>query len=73
MRKKKINWNEIPFCVWSDIVFYKEDDNGNQKFYKPNDDFSYSYIAESINETDVHEFNIKGVHEIKKSEVKDER
>ena len=29
---KKTKWDDIPISVWS-VVYYKEDDNGNTKFY----------------------------------------
>jgi hypothetical protein len=29
---KKTNWDDIPLSVWN-IIYYKEDDNGNTKFY----------------------------------------
>ena len=39
------DWSTEPYMVWK-LVLYKEDTYGNQKFYKTNEDFDHSTIAE---------------------------
>lgn len=39
------DWDEEPFFVYK-LILYKEDDFGNQKFYKTNENFDHSGIAE---------------------------
>ena len=39
------NWKREPFMVYK-LVLYKEDDEGNQKFYTTNENFDHSPIAE---------------------------
>jgi len=58
---KKTNWDNIPLSVWS-VVYYKEDDNGNMKFY----DFvgDASYLCEGISKEDTEEMSEEKVKEL---------
>ena len=49
---KKTNWDAIPLSVWS-VVYYKEDDNENMKFY----DFvgDASNLCDGISKEDIEE------------------
>ncbi len=38
---------ELSIMVW-DVIFYTEDEDGNQKKYRPKYKFDCSYIAESV-------------------------
>jgi hypothetical protein len=49
------DWSEEPFFVHK-LILYKEDDEGNQKFYTTNENFDHSEIAEwDYNENNVTE------------------
>jgi len=58
---KKTNWDNIPLSVWS-VVYYKEDDNENMKFY----DFigDASYLCEGISKEDIEEMSEEKVKEL---------
>ena len=58
---KKTNWDNIPLSVWS-VVYYKEDDNGNMKFY----DFvgDCSYLCEGISKEDTEEMSEEKVKQL---------
>jgi hypothetical protein len=44
---KKVNWDSLPVMTWK-LTLYKEDDEGNQKFYEPHQDFDYSNLSEGF-------------------------
>ena len=49
------DWSEEQFFVHK-LILYKEDDEGNQKFYTTNENFDHSGIAEwEYNENNVTE------------------
>ena len=59
----KTNWDNEPLQVWT-IIYYKEDDKGNQKFY----DFvgDASYLCEGIGKNELEpiknkELKLKGI------------
>ena len=58
---KKTNWDNIPLSVWS-IVYYKEDDNGNTKFY----DFvgDASHLCEGISKEDTEEMTKEKIKQL---------
>jgi hypothetical protein len=53
---KKVNWDSLPVMVWK-LTFYKEDDEGNQKFYEPYEDFDYFSLSEGFSNSDLVEIN----------------
>ena len=58
---KKTNWDNIPLSVWS-VVYYKEDDNGNTKFY----DFvgDASGLCEGISKEDTEEMSKEKIKQL---------
>jgi hypothetical protein len=58
---KKPNWDNIPLSVWS-VVYYKEDDNENMKFY----DFvgDASSLCEGISKEDTEEMSEEKVKQL---------
>ena len=58
---KKTNWDNIPLSVWS-VVYYKEDDNGNTKFY----DFvvDASHLCEGISKEDTEEMTKEKIKQL---------
>ena len=58
---KKTNWDNIPLSVWS-VVYYKEDDNENMKFY----DFvgDASSLCEGIYKEDTEEMSEEKVKQL---------
>jgi len=57
----KTNWDKIPLSVWS-IVYYKEDDNENMKFY----DFigDCSHLCEGISKDELEEMSKEKVKKL---------
>ena len=43
---------ELSIMVW-DVIFYTEDEEGNQQHYRPKDKFDCSHIAESVDFEDL--------------------
>lgn len=62
MKKNKTNWDSEELKVWN-ILYYKEDDKGNQKFY----DFvgDASYLCEGIDKKDLEEIKNKDLKEFR--------
>jgi len=58
---KKTNWDDIPLSVWS-VIYYKEDDNENMKFY----DFvgDASYLCEGISKDELEEMSEEKVKKL---------
>jgi hypothetical protein len=54
--RNKTNWDNEGLKVWN-ILYYKEDDKGNQKFYEFNGDCSY--LCEGIDKKDLKEIKNK--------------
>ena len=58
----KTNWNNIPLYVWS-IVYYKEDNKGNKKFYNYVGDCSN--LCEGIYSDELEEMPLKDAKKLK--------
>jgi len=58
---KKTNWDDIPLSVWS-VIYYKEDDNENMKFY----DFvgDASYLCNGISKDELEEMSEEKVKKL---------
>ena len=58
---KKTNWDNIQLSVWS-VVYYKEDDNENMKFY----DFvgDASYLCDGISKDELEEMSEEKVKQL---------
>ena len=48
MKKKEINWDEIPVMVDS-IIYVKEDDKGNIKYYTTHHNMDHGWLCEIDN------------------------
>ena len=57
----KTKWDKIPLSVWS-VVYYKEDDNENMKFY----DFvgDASYLCDGISKDELEEMSEEKVKQL---------
>ena len=58
----KNNWDSIPLSVWS-IVYYKEDDKGNKKFYNFVGDCSN--LCEGISKDELEIMPLKDARKLK--------
>jgi hypothetical protein len=47
------------------LTLYKEDDEGNQKFYEPHQDFDYSNLSEGFSNDDLVEIKEEEHNETK--------
>jgi hypothetical protein len=59
---KKTNWDNEPILLW-DIIYYKEDDKGNQKFYSYNGDCSG--FCDYVSKDELEEMPKEKVKELK--------
>jgi len=58
---KKTKWDKIPLSVWS-VVYYKEDDNENMKFYDFKGDASY--LCDGITKDELEEMSEEKVKQL---------
>jgi len=58
----KTNWDNIPLSVWN-IIYYKEDDKGNKKFYNFVGDCSY--LCEGISKDELEIMPLKDAKKLK--------
>ena len=58
---KKTKWDKIPLSVWS-VVYYKEDDNENMKFYDFKGDSSY--LCDGISKDELEEMSEEKVKQL---------
>ena len=54
MKKKKTKWDKLPIMCWS-LTLYKEDKNGNKKYYEYDGD--HSFVSEGIDNEDLREIS----------------
>ncbi len=57
----KTNWDKIPLSVWS-VVYYKEDDNENMKFYDFTGDASS--LCEGISKNELEEMSEEKIKQL---------
>jgi len=54
--KTKTKWEDLPLECWS-IKFYREDDDGNMKFYTTTDKVDHSSFCEGLDEESIVELD----------------
>jgi hypothetical protein len=46
-KKEKEKWDSLPVMTYK-LTLYKVDDEGNEKFYEPHQNFDYSSLSEGF-------------------------
>ena len=52
--KEKEKWDSLPVMTYK-LTLYKVDDEGNEKFYEPHQNFDYSSLSEGFDNDELVE------------------